>query len=374
MRRIRLALALCGLSLMLAGAGCQSLHHKDCCDTKAKSPFKGFGHGKDKCVAPCDTACAPRHASLFGGKKGNCCEAGCGDSCKGGGLFAKDKCGECCEKGCNGKCGKSSHFWLFGKNSCCENGCKDKCDSGCDKCDSGHQCFLFGKDKCNGCETCKACKGQCKGQCNGKCNGPCGPCGCTQYQNQLVSEMGLGVAQTMVFGEIQVDEFKLERILESRRRQREEEQRVYNEYVHAQEQFYREQRERQLRQYVDTLAVAGNCSGPAMADPACAPPYCPTACPLPPPPPCLPLRPAEIPLVIPVTLEVGLENTCISQPCVRQIPLPPACKRPCPPACPPAACPTPPTAVPANPGTLPPAPLGKTGGRPAITPASASAE
>ena len=302
MRGFRVALALCGLTLALVGAGCQ------CCDKH-----------NDPCARQGGVA---RHKS-HGGFLDGCCLDN-----------KKQACGqpECKDDGC----------CLFG-GSCCTS--KSEC----------------GQEK--GC--CNICKGGCNGRCNGVCNG--GPCGCVKYAESTMTNLGVGVRQKMNVGEIQVDECKLERILDSRKRQRAEEQRCYDEYVRAQEQFYRNQREQQLRSYIDSLSVAGDCCRPAN----CCPPaiHC---CELPPPPPEMPLRPAEIPMMIPVTLEVGVEGTCLGQPSVCRVPLPPAPpKRPC---CPPRYPTCPPCATqPMVPSAMPPAPMTGIQSQPYRTPAAAPA-
>lgn len=232
----------------------------------------------------------------------------------------------CHQTACKGAKSGGLFGWLKGR------GCNDGCDA----------------------NACHACKGKCQGQCNGRCNGPYGGCCCTPHIDTLNTNVGIGLQQQLRVGEIQVDECKLEQILAARRHQRALEQQLYGQYLQAQDQFYAQQCQRQLQHYVNSLGIAGDCSRPY--DPCAALPP-PLACELPPPPPCTPLRPTEIPLVIPVTLQLGVENTCLEQPCVRQIPLPPACKQPCSP-CPTGYPTVPPAMVPAQPATPPPSPVG----------------
>ena len=304
MKTVRISLALCGMSMALAGAGCHTSGKHDAC---GRQVTPGCG------TTVVEPGCKSTHAS-----------SGLG------GCFGKDK-------GC-----------LSHDKGCKETGCAPACNaSPC--CPSDGVCT---KPVCSGCGT--ACGGTCGVVCN----------------ESLNTNLGVSIKQQMHVGEAQIDEDKMQKILDARKRTREENERRYNEYCAAQENYVNLQREKQLRNYIDTLYGSANCAGvgPGRAPICClpAPPICPE---LPPPPACTPLRPAEIPMMIPVTLEVGVAKSRMCDPNVERTCMPACPKTPC--AVPSRACAPSASPAPAAPAAIPPAPLGRRAGQaPVITPAS----
>ena len=86
----------------------------------------------------------------------------------------------------------------------------------------------------------------------------------------------------------------------------------YDEFIRLQDDYYRQEREKQLRVFVDSLeSLAASSSNGGQLEPQVLPP--------PPPAPKLAIHAAEIPFVVPVTLEVSLGNSAVGRPRIRRI-------------------------------------------------------
>ncbi len=139
-----------------------------------------------------------------------------------------------------------------------------------------------------------------------------------QIDESLQSRVSLDMGQRLRFGELQVDHEKLEKLIVSRKKQLVEEKRTYDEFIRLQEDYYRQEREKQLRVFVDSLeSLAASSSNGGQLEPQVLPP--PPKFQPPPPAPKLAIRAAEIPFVVPVTLEVSLGNSAMGRPRIRQI-------------------------------------------------------
>lgn len=158
--------------------------------------------------------------------------------------------------------------------------------------------------------VCEGCDDDCCEECEDEAQ--CGLQGCVD--EQLRSKLSLDMEQQICFGALQVDMGKLEKLVDARKEQYEEEQKLYDEYVNAQKDHWRAERERQLREYIDSIPSESSCCGPKVS---CAPPVCPKFS-LPSPPPRCIVGAAEIPFVVPVTLKVGLDQVEINKPHVRR--------------------------------------------------------
>ena len=180
----------------------------------------------------------------------------------------------------------------------------------------------------HGCNSCSSCSSSCTVPvyeqtivCEG-CDDDCceeeAECdGIQSCMNEtLRSKLSLDMDQQICFGALQVDMDKLQNLIDDRKEQYEEEQKLYDEYVQAQKEHWKAERERQLRHYIDSLPSQGSsdCCGPKVS---CAPPVCPKF-ELPSPPPRCIVGAAEIPFIVPVTLKVGLDEVGINRPHVRR--------------------------------------------------------
>jgi hypothetical protein len=160
-----------------------------------------------------------------------------------------------------------------------------------------------------------------------------------RYEESLRSQLGLSLDQKLVLGQLQVDEEKLESLLKQRRKQQEALQKIYDEVEdERQEQMIEYVREAVTEALKDNNPeaahqVIASCCNPK---PECG---CAAVEPItqykPPEPIEQPLLPTEIPFLIPVSVQVQMENPAIISTHVERIRKREAIKKPCCPPCPP---------------------------------------
>jgi hypothetical protein len=141
-----------------------------------------------------------------------------------------------------------------------------------------------------------------------------------QVEQVVHSELGLGLDQRVRIGQLQVDGEKLKQLLAQRDKELQEANKLYEEIDKQYHDLKKRGLEEEARRYLDAVrdAQSGH-DGKCCPEKTCGiPPF--EARRPPELPAQRPLLPTEIPLMLPVTLEVQLENARVRESEVRSVP------------------------------------------------------